>query len=146
MQVVELPKTQFKNLSEIFTDKDIVPKLQKEFSDNCVGLAQALKTFFNKNGVLAEVMTFKNGNAFTDDGINVYGNIYTHHAVVLMGEWVIDALHTDSIIPTKEYIENLKKNNPKLRIDYTLSTCWYTDEGYPYKPSIEDLENYRYKQ
>ena len=79
-----------------------------------------------------------------DGGIEVYGRTYTHHTVVLMGEWVIDVLHTSEIIKTKDYILELHKNNPELRIDYTMSTCWYTDEGFPYKPTIDYLLEYKY--
>lgn len=38
----------------------------------------------------------------------------------------------------------LQKNNPKLRIDYLMSTCWYTNDGFPYKPSMQDLLEYTY--
>jgi hypothetical protein len=140
----EIPYDAYSDLVCIF-GADTLSQLREEFKDNCVGLAQTVKMIMNTNGFLAEIITFKNGNAFLDGGITInLDHTYTHHAVVLMGDWVIDVLHTDKIIKTKDYIIELQKHNPKLRIDYTLSTGWYTDNGYPYKPNINDLINYRY--
>lgn len=140
----ELPYDAYSDLVCIF-GADTLRQLREEFKGNCVGLAEVVKDILNAGDFLAEIITFKNGNAFLDGGItiNLVHN-YTHHAVVLMGEWVIDILHTDKIIKTKDYIIELQKYNPKLRIDYMLSTGWYTDDGYPYMPSIDDLINYKY--
>lgn len=142
IQMNELPYDAYSDLVCIF-GADTLRKLREEFKDNCIGLAEVVKYILNANGFLAEIITFKNGNAFLDGGIKINLDIQTHHAVVLMGEWVIDILHTDKIIKTRDYITELQKYNPKLRIDYMLSTGWYTDDGYPYMPSI-DLINYKY--
>lgn len=145
MQMNELAADSFKDLREIFQNSpDILDKIRADYKDDCVGAAQCIKAILNQNGFIAEILTLKNGNAFFDGGIKVSGKEYTHHAVVLLGEAVIDVLNTDNIINTKQYLEDLLKDNPKLRIDYTLSTGWYTAEGYPYNPTIEDLINYRY--
>lgn len=143
VQVNEVPYDAFTDLVAIF-GTDTLNKLREKFNKNCVGLAEYIKGIMNASGILAEVITFKNGNAFLDGGIKIKDCIQTHHAVVLMGDWVIDILNTNKIIKTRDYIIELQKDNPKLRIDYTLSTCWYTDDGYPYSPSINDLINYRY--
>ena len=140
----ELPYDAYSSLIDIF-GFDTINQLRVAFKDNCVGLAEVIKNIFNSQGYLAEIITLKNGNAFLDGGIRIDSDhIYTYHVIVLMGEWVIDLLHTDNIVKTKDYLIELQKNNPKLRIDYTLSTCWYTDDGYPYRPSIDDLINYKY--
>ncbi len=145
MQMNELAADSFKDLREIFQNSpDILDTIRAEYKDDCVGAAQYIKNILNQNGFIAEIITLKNGNAFLDGGIKVSGKVYTHHAIVLLGEAVIDVLNTDNIITTKQYLEDLSKDNPKLRIDYTLSTGWYTAEGYPYNPTIEDLINYRY--
>ena len=144
IQMKELPYDAYSDLVCIF-GADTLRQLREKFKDNCIGLAEVVKNIMNANDILAEIITFKNGNAFLggDITIDLHHN-YTHHAVVLMGEWVIDILHTDKIIKTRDYIIELQKYNPKLRIDYTLSTGWYTDDGYPYMPSIDDLINYKY--
>jgi hypothetical protein len=143
LQMKELPYDAYSSLVEIFGEETI-QQLRIDFKDNCLGLAREIKNTFNLQGYLAEVITFKNGNAFLDGGIRISSTVYTHHAIVLMGEWIIDLLHSDNIIKTKNYIVELQKYNPKLRIDYTLSTGWYTQDGYLYKPSLEDLKKYKY--
>ena len=143
LMMKELPYDAYGSLNEIFGDERI--KLFREkFDNNCFEVADIIKGIMNQNGIIAEIITFKNGNSFMDGGIEVHGRTYTHHTVVLMGEWVIDVLHTSEIIKTKDYILELHKNNPELRIDYTMSTCWYTDEGFPYKPTIDYLLEYKY--
>lgn len=139
----ELPYDAYSSLIEIF-GVDTINQLRVDFKSNCFGLAKFIKNTFNTQGYLAELITFKNGHLLLDDCIRIKENSYTHHTIVLMGEWVIDLLHSNNTIKTKDYIIELQKDNPKLRIDYTLSTGWYTDEGYLYKPSIDDLINYKY--
>lgn len=138
----ELPFDAYESVTSIFGEEH-TSKMREDFNNNCYGLADTIKRVMDDNQILAEIITFKNGNVFVDEGIKVYNNVYTHHTVVLMGEWVIDLLHTDEIIKTKDYILKLKENNPKLRIDYTLSTCWYTADGFPYKPSLQNLLDYK---
>lgn len=140
----ELPYDVYSSLIDIF-GVDTINQLRIAFKDNCVGLAEVIKNMLNKQWYLAEIITFKNDNAFLDGEIRIDSDhIYTHHAIVLMGEWIIDLLHSDNIIKTKDYIIELQRYNPKLRIDYTLSTGWYTDDGYSYEPSLDDLINYKY--
>lgn len=144
--MTELPYGACSSLKDAF-GADMIKQLRADFKDNCLGLAEVIRGSLMRQGYIAEIITFKNGNAFLDGGIRVgSGRIYTHHTVVLMGEWVIDLLHSDNVIKTKNYINRLKKHNPKLRIDYTLSTGWYADDGYMYRPSIDDLINYKYKE
>ena len=142
IQMNELPYDAYTSLIDIF-GTDTIKQLRIDFKSNCVDLAKVIKSTFNRQGYLAEIITFKNGNAF-DGGIRVKDNIYTHHAIVLMGEWIIDLLHSNDIIKTKDYIIELQRYNPKLRIDYIMSTGWYTNDGYPCRPSIDDLINYKY--
>ena len=139
----EIPYDGYNSLIEIFGE-DTIKEFRKNYKGKCYEVAEIIKTSLNSNGFIAEIITLKNGNAFLDGCINVSDNVYTHHTVVLMGEWIIDVLHTDNIVKTKDYILELQEDNPKLRIDYTLSTCWYTKEGLPYKPTIQDLINYQY--
>lgn len=144
----ELPYDAYDSLEVIFSakgepgSKSFIQQIRTDYKIDCFGAAQFLKSLFNAKGFLAEIITFKNGNAFA--GINVYGNVCTHHTVVLMGEWVIDILHSDKIIKTKNFIVELQKHNPNLRLDATMSTGWYSDAGFPYMPSLEDLIQYQY--
>ena len=139
----EIPYDAYKNINEIFSEK-VIKKIREDYKNNCVGASDIIKNIMNSNDIIAEIICLKNGHAFTDAPIKVFGNEYTHHSFVLMGEWIIDILHTNEIIKTKDYILNLQKDNPKLRIDYTLSTCWYNEEDYPYRPTLQDLIDYKY--
>lgn len=140
-----LPYDTFESVEAIFSKaegKAAVQKLRKDFKHNSFGVAELIKEAFNANGIISKVITFKNGKA-SDRGINVSGHISTWHTVVLTGEWVIDILHSDELIKTKDYIAELQRHNPKLRIDYKMSTDWHTEDGFLYRPSLDDLITYK---
>lgn len=142
-KVIELPFDTKHDLTKMFDPPIEVDTLCKEFPNDCFGLALKLREIFIQAGVLAEYVTLKNGNAFSDGGILVNNKRYTHHTVVLMGEWVIDLLNSTKGLSTKKYIEKLERDNPKLRIDYTMSTYWYDNDGFPIQLTLEDLKNYK---
>lgn len=137
----EIPYDAYKDMNEVL-DNNLIKKIRKAYHNNCYELALALKDMFNNNNILAEVITFKNGSAF--NGININGNTQTHHTVVLLGDSLIDLLHSDDFILTADYITKLKEDNSKLRIDYTLSTGWYDKDGYKYNPTLQELIEYKY--
>ena len=107
-------------------------------------VAATLSRDLKFSGVLAELFTFKNGNAFLDGGLTIGDKNYLYHSVVILGEALIDIIHSDVFLSTKEYIKDLKKDNPKLRFDYTMSTCWYADNDMAYRPTLEDFINYKF--
>ena len=140
----EIAYDSYRDVYEIFrNDRSIVEGFRRRYGE-CLSIAEELKGIFNANGILAEIVTFKNGNAFLDVGIKVYDKVYMFHCVLLLGDDIIDILHTDAIVPTKEYIEMLEKDNSKLRIDYSISTNWYNKAGYPIKLDLDYLKNYKY--
>ena len=139
----EIPYGAYKDMNEVL-GSNLIKKLRKTYHNNCHGLALVLKYMFNNNNILAEVITFKNGSAF--NGINVNGNTYTHHTVVLFGDSLIDLLHSDDFILTAEYINKLQEDNSQLRIDYALSSGWYGKDGYKYNPTLQELIEYKYEE
>ena len=140
----ELTLDSFKDLNEMFSNHpDFIPRVRDEYKDDCIDAAWAIKDILNENNILAEIMTLKNGNAFLDGGIKVFNNTYTHHSVVLLGEVLIDVLHTDKILSTRKYLKTLMKNNPKLRIEHALSTYWYNSDGFTCKLDIQELLKYK---
>lgn len=144
VQMFELAWDSFKDIKDMFRRQpDIIESIRRDYINDCYGAAEEVKKILNQNGYLAEIITFKNGSAFLN-GIKVYGEVHTHHSIVLLGECLIDILYSDKILKTKEYIQELKKENPYLRIDYLLSTGWYDNEGYLYRPTLEELMEYRY--
>lgn len=103
---------------------------------NCLDAAIVMKDILNKNGVRAEILTFRNGN---DWGIRVFNNTYTFHCVTFLGDTIIDVLHSDNIFKTKDYVEMLLRDNSKLRVDISLSTGWQTNDSGVIIPSVKDL-------
>lgn len=138
----EIPHDAHKDLIAIFGE-DTIKELRREYKNNCLGLAEKIKYIFNYDGILAEILVFKSGHTFNYN-LKVNGEIYTHHAVVLMGDWVIDLLHTTEIIKTKDYIMKLKKDNPELRLDKVLTTGWYNEQGYAIPVTLDYLIKYKY--
>lgn len=82
------------------------------------------------------VVGLKNGNCFIDGGLNVIGkdgikrNFMTLTIYCDVDDTVWDDVNGYTGMNVYEYIEMLKKNNPKLRMDMTMfiGTPW-TDEA-----------------
>jgi len=145
----EISWDSYKDVNDLFS-KDTVDKVREHFKENCTGAANLLRDILDENNILASTITFKNGHAFVDEPLKVFGHKYTHHSLTLVGNGIIDILHSDKIFQTKEYIEMLEKDNPKLRIDSDLSMGWFTQEGdngfegWLYMPTLQELKDYKY--
>lgn len=134
--------------SKIFTQEER-NKIRKIFKGNCVEVAGQTARDLLKQNILATTIMFKSrGNCFMHP-IKVYNELtenvdeYTHHSVVLFGDCCLDLLHSDRIIPIKEYVEKLEELNPDgLRLD--SSSSWFDDKGYPFCPTIEQVKNYEF--
>lgn len=122
-----------------------VEKLKQLYKDDCYGLASELVAGFMDSGVLAAVVTFKNGHSL-DISINDYYNnevkTYAFHSVVMLGNCLIDLLHSDRYISTSRYIKELKNLNPDLRLDTIMTEQWYDYDGQLVDLSIDILEVY----
>lgn len=124
-------------------------RIRNDFKNNCFGLAETLVAVLIESTILATIITFKNGSAFSPDGLTVKNeidnclDIYTHHSVVLLGEGVIDLLHSDRIIKTSEYIEMLESLNNDIVIDTEMSGSWYNEFGVPVIVTIDYLRDYK---
>lgn len=107
------------NTEEIDAHQTKVLKLQDE--------AQK-KYIENGAGV---VVTFKNGNAFVDGGINIKTldgkiNNYMAYPVYMNDNFAYDEVNGYNKTDVYEYLKMLDENNKKLRIDLTMSygTPW----------------------
>lgn len=123
-----------------------IEQLRKEFESNCFGLAQELSMEFMKSGVLASVITFKNGHSLNVKVKNYHTgkiNTYAFHSVIMLGNCVIDLLNSDRYISTNEYVKEMKKLNPELRLDKFMTEQWYDVNGMPMILDIDILENYK---
>lgn len=143
VEMKELPYDAYMYLRDMFSDKQLIPRLRRQYENKCFQLAQELKGVFNREGYLAEVLCFKNGDLITG-GVKLHNRVFTYHAVVLMGEWLIDLLYEDVPIKTCDYIERLRKDNQELRVDCIMSTGWWDEAGYNYMPTLDDLVEYKY--
>lgn len=95
---------------------------------------------FIQNGMEGVVLTFKNGNAFLDGGINIPTkdgeiNNYMAYPVYMNNDKIYDIRNGYEEIDCYEYLEILSKNNKKLRIDTTMSY------GTPWNQKIADKLN-----
>ena len=129
--------------TEIYSQHDI-DSLRRQFDGNCYNLAFALAKQLHDHGIIASLVTFRNG---TKNGITVWSDLdncyktYGFHAVVLLGDCIMDLSHTDRLISTSEYVERLKGNNSKLRIDQSMTGVWYTGDGYECPVTLESLSS-----
>lgn len=130
---------------------DVIPLMRREYNDKCFALGGLLKEALFGSGILATVITFKNGNAFNPEGLKVWDYLsgvyrtYTHHSVIYLGSCIMDVLHTDDLIATDEYIKQLKENNTNLRLMKSMTGCWYTDAGYETNITLPKLETNDWK-
>lgn len=121
--------------------------LRETYSGNCIGLAHYVKSVCQANRVLSSVITFKNRNCFLEP-LRVTNELtntecgYTHHSVVLLGDCIMDILHTDRLISTREYVKHLRELNPNVEVNLALSDGWYNSDGYSIPVDLDYLENY----
>ena len=65
------------------------------------------------------------------------------HGIVLLGEGVIDLLHSNRIIRTATYIQSVLSVNSSLVIDE--ESYWFDEDGNKIYPGFKYLINYRAK-
>ena len=140
----------------LFTEGDMIKDIlsgdlnviRETYANNCVGLARYVKSLFQSCGVLSAVITFKNHDCFfsplkvTDELTNTE-RTYTHHSVVLLGDCIMDILHTDRLISTREYAKHIRELNPNVEVTLALSDGWFDSAGYLIPVDIDYLENYK---
>lgn len=103
----------------------IVAELQKKAAD-----------LYTANGAEGLIVGFKNGNAFLDGGINIKTpsgdvNNYMAYPVYMNNNIVYDDLNGYPECDVYDYLNMLRENNPKLRIDPTMYV------GKPWDKKIE---------
>ena len=89
---------------------------------NCYEAACEVANWLSAHGVRCSIVTFKNGTVTADGCIQVWNDYtkeyehHTHQSIALLGDSVIDVLHSASLIKTSDYIRGLGENNMKLTI------------------------------
>lgn len=134
------------DLFELISESDI-KELRKIYSDNCYTLACELYERIFNNGILCSTITFINGSSFRSgtkdlvvwNELNYEYVRYRFHSVLLLGEYIIDLLHSDKILDTSEYVCDLSRNNKYLSINQSMSGVWYDDLGAPFQVQLRYL-------
>lgn len=92
------------------------------------------------HGVMASVVTFKN-----DDGFSLWSELdrkhknYTTHAVVLLGDFVLDIDNCGVVIRTEVYFSDLMARHPDLHIVESKTDNWWNAGGKTTKITLERL-------
>ncbi|MFI3200613.1 MAG: hypothetical protein R3Y54_03680 [Eubacteriales bacterium] len=146
MEVVELSyaKDLFDRV-ECTIDQDTIKMIRAGAQNDLVGVAEKLLETFLENNIIATIVVFKGNGSGLLNSVKVYceltkeEKIYTRHAIVLFKDCCIDLLHSDRIIPMKEYMKRMEKVNPEgFQID--PSSKWLNEEKAIVIPTIEDLK------
>lgn len=134
-------------LTEIITAEG-AKYLRSKYKDNCLGCAEALVASLQQTGILSAVAFLKNGNCFLSP-ITIKNEFddkyyqYSHHAVVFLGSCIIDVLNTDRLIASSEYIQQLERLNPKLRLDTAYVSEFPNSDGYMIPLTLDFIKNYK---
>lgn len=128
-------------------EAELLAELREEYKENCVGLSEFVGKMFLRGQILASAICFqskeKDKILLVQDELTNESVEYKKHSVVLFGDCCADVLHSDRIIPMKEYIETLERLNPSgIRLDATLSFM-FDASGMPFKPTIDYLKEYK---
>ena len=144
IQVREVSKDTWKDAYEAIPNADDIKELADMWNKDSLTAALWLKKSMNINGIMAEILTFGNGNnniKISIDGNETDTKIFS---VLLLGEAVIDLAHTTEIMYTKEFIEKLEEDNPDLDVVCGMSSGWYDEDGHPIDVTLDYLKEYKY--
>lgn len=129
-------------IEEVIEKKDIV-RFRGAFEKDSYRLATMLKLELESKGILASVLTFAT-NEENKNGISVYNELLERYdsckeiSVVYMGSCVLDILHSDRLIPVKEYLTRISSNRGIL-VNEEKTTIWYDDNCKAFKPDLDYL-------
>lgn len=129
-------------IGEVIEKEDIV-RFRRAFEKDSYRLATMLKLELESKGILASVLTFTT-NEENENGISVYNELlerydsYKEISVVYMGSCVLDILHSDRLIPVKEYLTRIS-NNRGILVNEEKTTIWYNDNCKAFKPDLDYL-------
>lgn len=136
--------TEGDKVTNLFSDIAI-DGFRERYKNACYGVATLISKRLSNFDYLCSYVTFTCRNAISQGGITVWSEllnsnrIYEYHTVVLLGDCVMDILHSDRLISTSEYVRNLRDTNIGLEIDYDMSGHWVSGDGFKRQLSIDDL-------
>lgn len=123
--------------------KPVIDGLRKDCYGSSAALSSELAGWILDSGDLASSITFIKRNNYIKVMNDFTGNVeeYPSHSVVLYGEIIVDALCSDKVFRTKDYIERLEKLNGSVEISMTGSS-WVSGDSVII-PNINSLK-YKY--
>ena len=123
----------------LYADKDIISILAKR--ENGV---HDLGVILSMNGILAADMWFRAGISASIGTLKAFGKSYDmKHAVLLLGDGVLDFDHSEDIVPLKDYIAMLEKENTAPVTLDNSGLFWYDAEGKRISlKTIDDLKKF----
>lgn len=130
---------------ECALDKSTINVLRDGSQNDTVGVAEKVRESFLDNKIIATTIVFKGTRMGLLSGIKVFNElteeemIYPQHGVVLLRDCCIDLLHSDRVIPIKEYIEMLEKVNTE-GITLDVTSKWFSPSGVIEAPTIAQLK------
>lgn len=118
--------------------------LRNVFNNDSFGLAQSVAEVLRDNGVLASAVTFAPKNLKevlnVTDEINNCTQKCGKHAVVLLGNAVLDVLYTNEIKSTNKFISDMLAINEEVMLIPDMTEIWLDADGCPMALSMENLK------
>lgn len=152
MDVIELEyaKDVFDKV-ECAIDQSTIKMLRDGSQNDTIGVAEKIGESFLQNNVIATTLILKGTRNGLLNSITVYNElkeeeqVHAQHGVVLFSNCCIDLLHSDRVIPIKEYMETLERLNPSgFVID--AASRWFRSDGTIVTPTVEDLKKIPFKE
>lgn len=117
-----------------------VDRLRDRYSADSYACACDIWRMLSGRNIQCTVVVF---SAVGGIGVRDYNNscywFCQQHAVVLLGKYIIDILHSDRLMPTSEYVKNLDNVNSGLYVVEGASGSWYDSEGWKVKVTVNKL-------
>lgn len=134
-------------LTEVLNAEDI-KYIRSKYEGNSLGCAENIVRYLKSMGILAAVAFLENDNCFLNSITikNEFDDKYYQrpfHAVVFLGSCIMDVLNTDRLIASSEYIQQLERFNPKLRLETAYVSEFPNSDGYMIPLTLDFIKNYK---
>lgn len=121
--------------------KKSVEYIRADYKNHCFGVAKCLYNVLLKVGIMSAFITFKTESPFVNS-LKVWDKEYMHHSVLFLGDCILDLLHSDMLIPIKDYVDMLNENNKDWVVVQDMSSCWYNESDIPFAITKSFLESF----
>jgi hypothetical protein len=136
------------SLIDFFSEENIID-MRSRFGGRSVDLAVELAYLLRNNSNLAiSPIIITTPDSFAtplkiNDDINGVTVSCGYHAVLMLGECVIDPLYSDTLVPTNDYFKRVCADNPSAYI-VSGESFWYFDNGSPMPVDLHYLMTHKF--